>query len=88
MIINSKLVHTLMWKGMANSVIYGTCCDLGSTEYITETSVLYYFEPKTQHVYNAICHTLSISVNTDSKANIACFLSLGQNILAETYVTM
>jgi hypothetical protein len=37
-------------KGMANFVIYSTCCDLGSTAYITENSVLYYFEPKSQHV--------------------------------------
>jgi hypothetical protein len=34
---------------------------LGSTACITENPVLYYFEPKSQHEYYGIFHTLSIS---------------------------
>jgi hypothetical protein len=55
-------MSTLIERGWQILKYTGPCCDLGSTAYITENSVLKYFEPKSQHEYYEICHTISISV--------------------------
>jgi hypothetical protein len=75
-IISHRLLHQTAGtipratQTILHSVIYGTRCDFGSTAYITENSVLYYFEPKSQHVHyiTEFGITLSISAGTIPRA--------------------